>query len=327
MSTNIDYLENSLIKTNDQLQPKEENIHILVVDDDQLICNALSNYLEKSGYITYRAYDSQEALDIIKQNTIHVVITDIMLPGMNGLELTDTIKKNYDIDVMVITGFSENFSYEDAIIKGASDFVFKPVRFEELILRLKRVLRERLLRIERIQMLKILEQLAITDGLTRLYNSRHFYNQLKLEVTRSSRYSHPLSLLMIDIDHFKQYNDQYGHMNGDKVLSTIGKLIKGCLREMDSAYRYGGEEFTIILPETKGDEAIHVAQRIRKIVEAEKFYPEKNIEVGITISVGVTQYSKNEDIKEFIKRADKAMYMSKQLGRNRITILYAHQCQ
>ena len=114
----------------------------------------------------------------MKSTRIDVVITDIMLPGLDGLELTDLIKKGHDADVIVMTGYSGSYSYEEAINKGASDLVFKPVRYKELLLRLKRVLREQRLTRDRVQMLGKLQKLAITDGLTRLYNSRYFYNQL-----------------------------------------------------------------------------------------------------------------------------------------------------
>ena len=247
---------------------------ILIVDDDTDIRELMCKYLEMMGYKTFGAASAEDSIELLKEKKIHVVITDILMSGMNGLELTDFIKKDYDIDVIVMTGYSGDFSYEEAISKGASDFVFKPIRFEELHLRLKRVLRERQLKKERDQMLDKLQKLAITDGLTQLYNSRHFYHRLEMEISRSIRYGNDLSLLLMDIDLFKQYNDEYGHLEGDKVLVKIGNIIQSCLRQMDSAYRYGGEEFTVILPETKAEDAYTVAQRIRKAIEKHKFTPD-----------------------------------------------------
>jgi diguanylate cyclase (GGDEF)-like protein len=258
---------------------------------------------------------------------VDVVITDIILTGMDGLELTDFIKQNYDIDVIVMTGYSEKYSYEDAINKAASDLVFKPIRYKELMLRLKRVLKDRQLTKERTQMLKTLEKLAITDGLTTLYNSRHFYSQLEIEIGRCNRYSHSLALLLLDIDHFKKCNDTYGHLEGDKVLVRIGQIIKPCLRTMDSAYRYGGEEFTIILPETTGKEAKNVAKRISAALESVRFSPETGEDFSITVSIGVTEYFKKEQLSTFIRRADKAMYKSKEKGRNRISFLAAKKAE
>jgi two-component system, cell cycle response regulator len=297
------------------------DIRILIVDDDTDIRDLMCKYLEMMGYKTFGATSAEDSLELLKEKKIHVVITDILMSGMNGLELTDFIKKDYDIDVIVMTGYSGDFSYEEAISKGASDFVFKPIRFEELHLRLKRVLRERQLKKERDQMLDRLQKLAITDGLTQLYNSRHFYNRLEMEISRSIRYGNDLSLLLMDIDLFKKYNDEYGHLEGDKVLVKIGTIIQSCLRQMDSAYRYGGEEFTIILPETKAEDAYTVAQRIRKAIESQKFIPDGKNPVSITISIGITEYCPKEDAATLVQRSDKAMYISKQKGRNSISFL------
>jgi two-component system, cell cycle response regulator len=295
---------------------------ILIVDDDIGISDSMQQFIEMAGYEAVKAETAEDALEYLKKTPFQIVITDIMLSGMNGLELTDLVKKDYDTDVIVMTGYSGDYSYEEAIGKGASDFVFKPVRYEELLLRIKRVLNERQLTKERIQMLRRLQKLAITDALTKLYNSRHFYTQMELEVDRSNRYGHPLSLLLMDIDHFKDYNDTYGHLEGNKVLHQIARTIKSCLRKMDSAYRYGGEEFTIILPETSGDEAMVVAQRIRTAIAGLVFRPAPDKKESVTVSIGVTEYIKNEEIALIIHRSDKAMYHSKQNGRNQVSCLF-----
>lgn len=302
-------------------------VSVLIVDDDAAIRSSMAEFLNMSGFESFASDSARGALDMLEDQAIDIVITDIMMPEMNGLELTDLITRKYKaIDVIVMTGYSADYSYEEAIGKGASDFVFKPVRFEELVLRLKRVIRERRLSSERQQMLEKLERLAITDGLTKLYNSRHFYKQMRIEVDRSNRYKHSLALMLLDIDHFKQYNDRYGHLEGDKVLVKIGQIIKECLRKMDSAYRYGGEEFTIILPETTGKEASAVAPRIQTSLGSVKFYPVPDKAVNITVSIGVTEYCPGENLSSFVQRADKAMYVSKQKGRNRISSLYTQNC-
>ena len=302
------------------------DIGVLIVDDDSYIRNSIHEFIGMAGYKSFEASSAEEALEILKTNTIHVVITDIKLPGMNGLELTDLIKNSYDTDIIVMTAYIGNYSYEEAINKGASDFVSKPIRFEELLLRLRRVLRERNITKERVLMLAKLQDLAITDGLTKLYNSRCFYKQLDSEIDRSKRYNHPLTLLFLDIDHFKHYNDTYGHLEGDKVLAVIGKVIKSCLRKMDTAYRYGGEEFTVILPETSRGEVMTVAKRIKDAMENEKFSPQSGKSISITISIGATEYCQGEKISTFVQRADKAMYLSKQRGRNQISTLFSDEC-
>ncbi len=189
--------------------------HILIVEDDQAVRDSMAEFITLSGFDCQVASSAEEAIDILKSSEFQVVITDITMPGMDGLELTDIIKKDYDIDVIVMTGYSGQYSYEEAIGKGASDFVFKPIRFQELVLRLKRVFKERELRQERNRMMADLQQLAITDNLTQLYNSRHFFAQLKMEVDRANRYGYSLALLLLDIDFFKNYNDTFGHL-GEK---------------------------------------------------------------------------------------------------------------
>ena len=307
------------------MQNPAADTNILIVDDEVGVRDSMHEFIEMAGFRSTIASSAEEAIDQLKKNNIQVVITDIMLPGMGGLELTKLIKRKFNTDVIVMTGYSGDYSYEEAINMGASDFVIKPVRLEELLLRLKRVLKERELSQERVRMMEKLQRLAITDGLTKLHNSRSFYSQLEVEVDRFNRYKHPLSLLLLDIDHFKEYNDNYGHLEGDKVLVKISQLIKACLRKLDTAYRYGGEEFTVILPETSGEEAVLVAERIRKTVGAEKFKPEPGKQLGITISIGAAQYSPEEQLSTFIQRADKAMYLSKQQGRNRVTAIEAEE--
>ena len=296
---------------------------VLIVDDDEAVRNTMNEYIQTAGYDSQAVSCAEEALEIIGKDEFQVIITDIILPAMGGLELTKTIRQNKDTDVIVMTGYSDDYSYEEAINIGASDFVIKPVRLEELLLRLKRVLKERELTKERVRMMEKLQRLAVTDGLTKLYNSRSFYSQLETEVDRYNRYKHPLALLLLDLDHFKEYNDNYGHLEGDKVLVRFSQIIKSCLRTNDSAYRYGGEEFTVILPETAGAEARTVAQRIRAALEAERFSPENGKDVRITISIGVTEYHPQEELSTFIQRADKAMYLSKQNGRNKVSMLHA----
>ena len=313
-----------IIQTGIFMVPSNTKVRVLIVDDDVAVRNTMNEYIKSSGYKSEAVACAEDALEILEKKSFHVVITDINLPAMDGLDLTRIIKKDQESDVIVMTGYSDDYSYEEAINTGASDFVVKPVRLQELMLRLKRVLNERDLSKERIRMMQKLQKLAVTDGLTKLYNSRSFYSQLETEVDRFNRYRHPLTLLLLDLDHFKDYNDSYGHLEGDKVLVRFSQIIKSCLRANDTAYRYGGEEFTVILPETGGEEARTVAQRIRAALEAERFSPLNEEDVKITISIGVTEYQHKEELSTFIQRADKAMYRSKQKGRNMVSMLYAN---
>lgn len=161
-------------------------------------------------------------------------------------------------------------------------------------------------------------ELSIIDDLTQLYNSRHFYAQLEREIERSKRYEQPLTLLMIDIDKFKDFNDAYGHIEGDNVLARLGRVIKRCLRDSDTAYRYGGEEFTIILPMTTSRDGFVTAERIKDELNKEVFTPVPGKEVIVTMSIGVAEYQLIEDMKIFVNRTDQFMYRAKHDGRNRI---------
>lgn len=161
------------------------------------------------------------------------------------------------------------------------------------------------------------KELSLVDELTGLFNKRHFNHALRLEIERAHRYEHPLSLLMMDIDNFKHHNDTYGHAEGDKVLARLGELIADSIRTNDLGCRYGGEEFAAILPETPGESAAVVAERIRKRFAAKDFFPKPDAKVNKTISIGIAQLAAGEDAESFIKRADKNLYQAKQQGKDR----------
>jgi len=167
---------------------------------------------------------------------------------------------------------------------------------------------------------KLFKDLSITDDLTGLYNSRHFYGKLKEEINRLIRYKQPLSLLLIDIDDFKKINDKYGHLQGDKILKKAGSIIKDCLRETDSAYRYGGEEFTILLPGTGIEAAENVANRLRKGFVAQDLFSMTNEAIHMTVSIGACQFKPEEALETFIKRTDDALYVAKRNGKNCVHI-------
>ena len=161
-------------------------------------------------------------------------------------------------------------------------------------------------------------ELSIVDELTRLFNSRHFYFQLKIELDRANRYGLPLTLLLLDIDDFKHFNDSYGHIEGDQVLMRLGQAVKRCLRETDFAYRYGGEEFTILLPMTPCEDGAVTAERIRTEFKKEAFFPAPGQEVHKTVSIGLAQYQPQEEMKAFVHRVDQLMYQGKRNGKDRV---------
>ena len=293
---------------------------ILVVEDDNAVTKLLTKFLTMSGYKNFAAKSAEEAEEILDNEEINIVITDIRLPGMDGIRFTKKIRKKYDLGVIVMTAYSAEYSYADAIQNGASDLIFKPIRLNELTLRINRVVKEQSLIDEGDRMIKDLKRLTIEDSLTGLYNSRHFFQQLDKEIERSDRYFHPLSLIFIDIDKFKRINDTYGHMIGDEVLSLIAEKIESCLRTNDTAYRFAGDEFTIILPETASGKAKVVADRILA-----KFVDEPIVVNGksmpkISVSIGIAEHQRNEETQQFVHRADVTMYWAKGESGNIVAI-------
>jgi len=161
-------------------------------------------------------------------------------------------------------------------------------------------------------------QLSITDGLTGLFNHRHFYHRLEAEIDRAQRYSKSLTILLMDVDDFKLFNDTYGHLDGDKVLKEIGRIIHTFIRSSDSAFRYGGEEFVVIMPETNAHSAHTVAERIRLGFKQYVFITHNKSAEQLTLSLGLAQYTPDEDARTLVKRADFNMYTAKKNGKDQI---------
>lgn len=302
----------------DDMRPK-----ILVVEDDTVIRELIHIFLEKSGFQSFTAISAEAALDILKNQEIGIVLTDVQLPGMNGLELTKIIRHSYNADVIIMTGYSLDYTIEEAMARGASDLIIKPIRLEDLLLRINVVLKNCSEKKENCRKLEELTKLTIRDDLTGLFNSRQFYSHIAQEVDRSNRYFRPLSLILMDIDNFKSLNDTYGHLSGDRVLSSTGDIIKAAIRKQDTAYRYAGDEFTIILPETEIEKALAVAERVRQAIESETHVLSNPRALKVTVSIGVVEHLTDEKIKSFVHRADSAMYVSKRNGRNKISMLPA----
>lgn len=192
-------------------------------------------------------------------------------------------------------------------------------KLADRLMDVQRTLKERNLELEEAKAL--LEKLSVTDDLTKLYNKRHYEEAIRREARRSSRYKHPLSLLILDIDHFKQVNDTYGHPSGDAVLRVIGEILHEQLRETDTVIRYGGEEFVVILPETEILMAERISERIRQAVAAHTFQIPEGKTISITVSIGVaTVHSKTIEPVQLFDHADKALYEAKENGRNRIVV-------
>jgi two-component system, cell cycle response regulator len=273
------------------------NENILIVDDDPYLKETLVKLLQKIGLPSDSVSSGMDAITKLSESKFSMVLTDMKMPGMDGLELIGKIRDGFDISTIAMTGYAEGYTYVDVINAGASDFIKKPFGIEELEAKIRRIITERNLR-------KELNRLSITDSLTELYNQRHFYDRLNDEAIRASRQKHTLSLILLDINDFKIYNDTYGHLEGDDILKSAGKIIMNCIREgVDSGYRYGGDEFAIILIDADIDIAQDIGLRI------EKAFEDKG---KVTVSIGYAIFSNGMSTTDLVLAADKELYKSKQ---------------
>jgi diguanylate cyclase (GGDEF)-like protein len=306
---------------------------ILVVDDVAVNVQLLTTYLTSVGYNVIAARDGQEALEKAGSCNPDLVLLDVMMPKFNGFEVCERIKSNEltrIIPVIMVTALNEIEDKIKATEAGADDFISKPFNKLELLTRVKSLLRIKELHDQlnvKIKELEIaqeqLRQLAITDGLTELFNHRYFKEHLEQELYRANRHHSEVSLIMIDIDHFKRYNDSYGHPAGDALLRTVGKLLKENIRKIDLAARYGGEEFCLVLADTNKAAAGLVAEKMRRLVEGYSFDSmQRHTGNGrITISLGVATFPVDAGTSnELVKLADQRLYNAKQLGRNQVVI-------
>lgn len=295
---------------------------ILIIDDSRLIAHIARKTLAGHGHEVSWAYDGSAGLELAASHRPNLILLDLILPGMDGYEVCRRLKERpltRDVPIIMLTSKAESTDKVKGLEMGAVDYVTKPFDEGELIARVNIHLRLQELYEAIQEKNRLLLQLAERDGLTGLYNHRHFQEQISREFARAKRYKQPLTLVMFDIDHFKRFNDTYGHQTGDFILETMGRLIIGSIRDSDIAARYGGEEFAIILAHTSAEGAHDAAERIRGTVERSDF--RKNGDsFHITISVGAASLP-HEEIQEpnqLIECADKALYTAKQNGRNRV---------
>lgn len=305
---------------------------ILVVDDVPVNIQLLVTYLAAEGYDVVSAKDGYDAMKAVKEHQPDLILLDVMMPKMNGFKVCEVIKSDDAtkfIPVILVTALNELEDKVKGMNSGADDFLAKPFNKLELLVRVRSLLRikhlhdelqEKVIELQRTK--EELRQLAITDGLTGLYNYRYFKEQLLQELKRAQRHSLNISVVMIDIDHFKQYNDKNGHPAGDVVLKDIARLLRDNIRNIDLAARYGGEEFSLILIETDKPSAKIVSEKIRKLVEDYGFAYESSQPDGkLTISTGVATFPEDgEDFDTLVSKADQRLYRAKEAGRNLIFV-------
>jgi diguanylate cyclase (GGDEF)-like protein len=263
----------------------------------------------------------QAGLMNIQKDSHDIYLVDFYLGDHSGLDLLEeALKAGCQSPLIIITGQSAPEIDQAALLAGATDYLVKD--------KLDGASLERSIRyaLEHNRLLNRIRDLAVRDALTQLYNRRELHRFLDYELIKCHRYIHPLSVLLIDIDNFKEINDQYGHRTGDEVLQCVAQALAKNIRGCDLAARYGGDEFIIVLPETPSNKAWYCAERLRKMVESITFRVIKNDEqsgkIELTISTGVVEFPGNGDSAEvLIDQADKALYKAKNLGSNQINVL------
>lgn len=313
-----------------------KNMPILVVDDEESVRMVLAQVLQEDGYSVTEAASAEQALELMNNETFCLVITDIVMPGMTGIELLKKIKQLYpETQVIIMTSYASLDTAITALRYGAYDYFFKPFKDIELVsattaraIEKVRLVKENQRLIEELntknqklsKVNSVLKNLACRDGLTGIFNHRYFQDSLEAELNRAGRHAGNFSLVFLDVDHFKQYNDKNGHQQGDKVLRKLAQILAKSIRKPDILARYGGEEFVIILPETPKASARIYGEKVRRGVEKYPF-PGKETQPGgnLTISIGISTFPEDgRDRYSLIEYADQALYQAKKGGRNRV---------
>ncbi|XDE61958.1 diguanylate cyclase [Arthrospira platensis BEA 1257B] len=300
-----------------------ENFLILIVDDVSKNLQVVGAMLDDVGYATTFATSGKQAIERVKTANPDLILLDLMMPEINGLQVCEHLKADplyAEIPIIFLTVSNESEHLLQAFSQGAVDYVTKPYKAPELLARVKTHLELKYTRDQLKTALVELEKLATTDPLTGIANRRHLLTLAEREFQRTQRYHNPFSVLMIDIDHFKLINDNYGHNIGDEALKIMADVTVNALRKVDIFGRFGGEEFVVFLPETQADEALLVAERIRKAIAQTPIYVEGQT-INITVSIGVTIYESSEiSLDGLLMEADKALYDAKKQGRNQVVI-------
>jgi diguanylate cyclase (GGDEF)-like protein len=300
-------------------------VKVLVVDDDQLLRQMLDLELRRAGYEVVTAADGQETWELLQRERIRMLVVDWMMPGVDGLELVRRIRAagwpGYTY-IVTLTAKDGRTDVLEGLNLGADDYVTKPFRTEELVARLG--VGARILDVEgRLkESLAREEALATLDSLTGLPNRRALSDRGHAELSRAARDSASLSLIMLDLDHFKSVNDRFGHAAGDECLRRVAEVLQGSQRAYDYSGRWGGEEFLVIVPGASVDQACLVAERIRSAVESLQLRVGGSEPIRLRASLGVATASPATapvTLDELVKRADEALYQAKAGGRNQFS--------
>lgn len=286
-------------------------INLLIVDDEAEVCRMLTGILTARGYAAQSENRATSVMERLRRHRYEAILLDLFMPELSGIQLLGQIKDEFeDLPIVVLTGKGDLATAVEAMQAGASDFISKPVEGGFLDLRIQRAIE-----------LEHARRQAKLDSLTGLYNHRFFQERLGEEVKRSERHTRPLALLLLDIDHFKEFNDTHGHMTGDAVLREVSRLLLESSRVEDIVARYGGEEFAMILPETACEGAGVFADRVKRTFESSRL-AERDLprDMKITVSIGVAGWAVESTKESLLEAADQALYRAKREGRNRVCV-------
>lgn len=300
-------------------------MNILLVEDSATLRHAMSHYVTAAGHTPVLASSGEEALQMLEDTLIDMVIMDVEMPGLNGFETTRLIREWLGerwIPIIFVTGLSDDENYREGIEAGGDDYLIKPVSAIIIQAKIRAMERISSMRDQLNQLNQELAALSQQDSLTHLYNRRTFTEKATHQWLVSTRQQLPLGALMIDVDHFKLYNDHYGHLAGDQCLVQIADAIKSCLhRPADLLARYGGEEFIALLPDTDQAGVEAVASSIVNAVAALQLPHEVSpTRPFATVSIGASTCLQTQgfSLKQLVRSADKALYQAKRKGRNQL---------
>lgn len=295
---------------------------ILIIDDSKSLRLEIKDVLEKAGFDAdyFEAANGIEGFKLLLDHPFDLVFCDLVMPQIDGakfLQMRATKPYLLEVPVLMLTAIGDVEQKIKVLSMGANDYITKPFHPGELVARAQVHLKIKHLQDELRQKNALLVELSTTDSLTKIYNRRHFLELARKEFERSTRMGLQLAFLILDIDYFKQINDTYGHQAGDEVLIKVCKTIEGSLRDYDIFGRYGGDELTIIFPQTELSQAMRVAERLEENVQALSL--ESIQKKKITLSGGLAaKNSSHKDLESLIKDADEALYRAKQTGRAKI---------
>jgi diguanylate cyclase (GGDEF)-like protein len=297
---------------------------VLIIDDSDAVRERIIKTLESFELFTryYEAEDGLEGFKKLLSSPVDIILCDLEMPRIDGFKFLGMMKSRpelQDTPVIMLTGRDDRDLKIKCLEQGASDYITKPFDVEELVARVKVHLKIKNLQDDLKRTNELLLELSNTDHLTGLFNRRYLMEALGKEVQRSLRKGGNLSLIILDIDHFKKVNDNYGHLQGDIVLQKVAQQLQKELRAYDTAARYGGEEFIAVLPDATLEEAVFVANRVRTSVHATRFNAALS-QLSLTVSIGVARFSSPgcTTVDSFIKLADDALYRAKANGRNMV---------